>query len=77
MGRGTFEAVIDHPWPQDGVVVRVNWPRVAFALLPGCLKFLPCRSVIDPGDSEPPDIPAVDLACNLSNGPRGCARRLG
>jgi hypothetical protein len=39
VARGTFEAVIDE-WPQDGVVVRVNWPRVAFALLPATMILL-------------------------------------
>jgi hypothetical protein len=40
MDRSIFEPIIDDPGPQDRVVVRVNWPRVAFALLPATMILL-------------------------------------
>ncbi len=39
MGRRVFEEVIDQ-WPQDVSEVRVNWPRVALALLPAAMILL-------------------------------------
>jgi hypothetical protein len=35
-----FEAMADDQWPQDGVVIRVNWPRGVFALLPATMILL-------------------------------------
>jgi hypothetical protein len=64
MGRGTFEAVID-PWPQDGVVVRVNWPRVVFALLPATMILLAL------GFQAGQTIPSPSAATEVSTAPKG------
>ena len=39
MGRSIFEEVIDQ-WPQDRPDIRVNWPRVALALVPAAMMLL-------------------------------------
>jgi hypothetical protein len=39
MSRSIFEEVIDQ-WPQDRPDIRVNWPRVALALVPAAMMLL-------------------------------------
>src|SRR5215468_8867053 len=63
MHRSIFEPILDGPAPQDGVVVRVNWARVAVALVPATMILLAFGFKAGQGFSSAPSVvPEVQSA---------------